>query len=360
MTQWLMSELQALAAPTEIARFALDMANQRVSLVERTLSGRKHRGEAEHGTPDFEDLIETMRQRVARRHGREAPVDLLLPPELTLTRVETFPAEARRDLRDEVWWRLESITPYNAEDLCYDAAIVGVEPKTGFLDVSVAIAPREIVEEAIAYARKWGFAPQRVSASADIEGFPHGPVFLEAANQRREMRSLKRTAAGLIAASTLMGVIGAGAAVLERQQIADRLEARAAELDSQLAVDLETRASALDLAQRAGRPGARSQEQYNASAWVRALEEAAPPDVVINRLTLVDGMLRIEGATSNADAALAALEQSEAFETPRHAAPILSAGAGGAVGKEQFAIEARIAAPSSDKARVAAKAESGS
>ncbi len=356
-----MSELQALAAPTEIARFALDMANQRVSLIERTLGGWKNRGEAVHGSPDFEDLIETMRQRVARRNGRDAPVDLLLPPELTLHRVETFPAEARRDLRDEVWWRLESLTPYNAEDLCYDAAIVGVEPKTGFLDVSVAIAPREIVEEALGYARSWGFAPQRISASAEVEGFPHGPVFLEAANQRREMRSLKRTSVGLVAASALLAVVGAGTAVLERQGIADRLEAQAADLDASLSIDLETRASALDLASRAGRPAAQAAQQYGAASWVKALEEATPPDVVISRLTLVDGMLRIEGATNNADAALAALEQSEAFEEPRHAAPIVSEKSAGdqASGKEQFAIEARLSAPVSSEARAEAGKAAG-
>jgi hypothetical protein len=140
-------------------------------------------------------------------------------------------------------------------------------------------------------------------------------------------------------------VIGAGRAVVERQHIADRLEARAAELDAQLAADLRTRASALDLAARAGRPDARSAARYGAAALVKALEEAAPPDVEISRLTLVDGMVRIEGATSNADAALSALDQSDAFETPRHAAPILSDSSDRAGGKERFAIEARLAPP---------------
>lgn len=349
MSQWFLSELRAIAAPTELARYALDMANQRVSLIERTLGGWKNRGEAIHGEPDFENRLQAMLGRVARRYGAEAPVDILLPPELTLERVETFPAEARRNLRDEVWWRLESMTPYQAEDLCYDCTIVGVEPKTGFLDVNVVIAPRDIVDEALDYAREWGFSPQRVSTSAPVEGFPHGPVFIEAANQRKETRSLKRLTAGLAAAATLLAVVGVGRAVLERLDIADALEARAAALDEKLAGELATRESALDLLARAGKPDERTRSRRSAASWLKALEEATPEDVVIERLTLVGDRLRIEGTGANADAALAALDQSDAFEGARHAAPILAGPSVDGAPRERFAIEARLAPPRTEE-----------
>ena len=76
-----------------------------------------------------------------------------------------------------------------------DVTLLGAEPNTGFLEVPIAIAPKEVAEEAIRYARAWGFSPQRVTAPAPAEGFPRGPLFIQVAKRSSETRTLRGSAA---------------------------------------------------------------------------------------------------------------------------------------------------------------------
>lgn len=339
MRAWLKAELNAVFRMGGLSRYALDLSEQKVTLVERTAGGLKLRDAALHRADDFELQLERIRKRVAGRRG-EAPVDILLPQELTLARIETFPGEARRNLRDEAWWRLESITPYRPEELCYDVSLLGVEPVTGFLDVSIALAPRDIVEEAVEYARRWGFSPQRVTSAVPIAGFPHGPLFHQAADLLAETRSLRRGAVGLAVATLLLAVAGVTRGVAARDAQLNHVAEIAAVAESDLQTALKTRQATLDLAGRAMYPAERRRSQSYAVDWLESLAVALPPETVVDRLTVANGKIRIEGAAANADAVIAALNVSETFVDARLAAPSAPIEAGERT--RLFAIEARL------------------
>lgn len=342
MLKWLAAELKATVEPDDSARFALDLSNQRVTLIEQRMGRIRELGAALHDSDDFHGDVEALRRMVARKRGAQAPVDLLLPEELTLFRIETFPAEARQNLRDEAWWRLDLITPYRPEELFYDVALLGVEPNTGFLEVHIAIAPREIAEEAIQYARAWGFQPQRVSAPGPAEGFPHGPVFVQAAQRGSETRTLRSSALVMATAALALAVIGVTRGVWERQALADALEAQQTAAESVLKEAQEARDATLSLAGRAIQPAMRRAEGRSALAWLDALAAALPTEAVTDRVMLGDGVLRLEGSATNADAVLAALATTDAFTLPRYAAPVTR---GESERGHRFAIEASLGAP---------------
>lgn len=338
---WLQAEWNAMLRGGGLSRYALDLSDQKVALVERTAGGLKLRDAASHRADDFELQVERILKRVAGRGGGEAAVDLLLPRELTLARVETFPAEARRNLRDETWWRLESITPYRPEELCYDVSLLGVEPKTGFLEVSVAVAPRDIVEEAIDYARRWGFSPQKVTASAEIPGFAGGPLFHQAADLQGETRSLRRGAAALAAAALLLAAVGVSRGVAARDAQLQHVQATASAAKAELEEAESVRAAALALADRAMLPSQRRRARSFAVDWMETLAGALPPETVVDRLTVSDGRLRVEGAAANAEAALAAVNLADAFKDARLAEGPVRIQAGPR--RQRFVIEATLA-----------------
>lgn len=325
--------------PVDSARFALDLSNQRVSLVERTSRGFRERASVRSSDADFEEQIQAMRRRVARGRGGEARVDLFLPEELTLARVETFPAEARRQLREEAWWRLDSLTPYRPEELCYDVALLGAEPTTGFLNVAIALAPRDIVDEAVAYAKAWGFAPQRVTA-APLEGFPHGPLFFEVANAAAEIRPLRRAAAGLALAASLLVAIGVVRGVGAREALAEELETRQAEIEAQLADALAVREETLELAFLAVQPLSRRRSAYLTIEWLDAMTAALPPGALVEQIDVDGDHVRIVGVAAGADAVLSAVSTVPAIVDARLAAPVRASGVAGAPAR--FVIEARL------------------
>lgn len=340
MKDWFFSELKSMVAPSEAARFAIDLSNQMVSLVERRINGLRERASVSYGAADFDDQIEMMRRIVARGGSSGGAVDVLLPQELVLSRVETFPAEAKGALRDEAWWRLDALTPYQPEKLCYDVALLGSEPMTGFLDVHIIVAPREIVAEAISYARSWGFAPQRITA-APTEGFPDGPMLLRASSARRETQSLRRSALWLGAAAAVFMAIGAWRGVEARRDAALALEAEQARAEAALA-ELETiRLATLDFAERALAPIDRRREARASLVWLDAIVAALPPGSIAERITMDDGVVRVEGVTESPQGVLSAFETAPMFVDVRQADAMRQVA--GAPGSWRFAIEARLA-----------------
>lgn len=345
MKDWFLSELRSITSPSVAARFALDLSNQMVSLVERRLGGDKERGSVEYGAPDFDDRIDMMRRIVARGRSGEARVDVLLPAELILARVETFPAEARSSLRDEAWFRLDSITPYQPANLCYDVALLGAEPVTGFLDVQIAVAPRDVVSEAVSYATSWGFNPQRVTGPA-LPGFPDGPLLLQVGDARRDTKALRRSAGVLGAAAGVLLAIGATRGVYEREALAVQLEAEQTKAEQSLRAALDMRRSALDFAKRAMSPVDRRRSDRPALEWMNAIAEALPTNSRAERILMSDGVIRVEGVTESPEGVLSAFESAPAFTQVRHAAALQPISQ--SPRRWRFAIEARVTARKPD------------
>ena len=339
MFDWLRDEWKTMAAASRGAPFALDLSEEKVILRERRGAGWIARATVRHDAADFKERIAGMRNIAKLRLGGKAPVDLLLPSSLTLHRVDTFPAEAGADLREAVWWRLGSLTKLEPEELCFDVAKLSVDPDTGFLELGVAISQKEIAQEAIDFAKKWGFDPQRVTSSTEIEGFPDGPTFARVEDFRAETRSMRWTAATLSIAALLLVMAGVARGVLERTELADAAEARRIVAEQRLAEAQSVREQSLVLAEMAEKPVFARAERPLAMEWLGALARTLPPSAFAERVMVADGVVRLEGVAENADAVLAAVEVAPEFETARYAAALTSASDGG---WQRFAIEAAL------------------
>lgn len=323
MRDWLVSEIRDVFAPSPSARYALDLSERRVTLLERTLGGgRRVRGVARNSSSDFAERLAALRGLASRRRGQAARVDILLPQELSLFRIETFPAEATKDLRREAWRRLETWAPYRAEELCYDVAVLEIDPRSGVLTASAAVAPREIVEEAVRRAASWGFRPGRVSVAAPVQGFPNGPTFLETANEQETTRTLRRFFAALALLALCFGSVGAVRGVVARQDAAAEAEARLAQTQAALAEFAGEREATIALAAAAEAPTTWRQTRYLASERLRALAATLPPEARIEQLLLDGDAARVDLRTEGDVVALtgavaAALTTTGVFEQAR-------------------------------------------
>ena len=198
---------------------------------------------------------------------------------------------------------------------------------------------KRIAQEAIDFAKKWGFDPQRVTSANEIEGFLEGPTFARVEDFRAATRSLRRTAGALTAAAVILLMIGVARGVLERSALADEAAARRAQAEEKLEAARSVRTASLELASKAERPVFARAERPLAMEWLGALARTLPPSAYAERVVVAGGVVRLEGVAENADAVLAAVEVAEEFETARYAAAPTASEAG--VWK-RFAIEATL------------------
>ncbi|MGD1869261.1 MAG: hypothetical protein ACFB0F_07060 [Neomegalonema sp.] len=338
MKDWLISELKAMSQPQDGARYALSLSQERIMLLERLPAGDTVLGEAKFGDATWDEDVTRLRERAGGRRGT-ARVDLLLPPDLTLSRVDRFPGDARKNLREAVWWRLDTISTQRPEDLCFDAASIDADPATVFLQVNVAISSKQTVEEALAFAKENGFKAQRVSSVASFDGFPQGPLFVRAARNRSDTYSLRRSAAAMVAACLVLALMGGARALIERGAAASEIEEQRITAEAAFSDAALLRDATLDLARRAATPATLRKERPLVVDTIETLSGVLPPQSFAERVVIQDTTIRVEGVAANADAVLSALEVSDAFETPRYAAPPIATeeGRGG-----RFVIEASL------------------
>ena len=83
-------------------------------------------------------------------------VAIALPAQQVLRRTLVLPAAIEENLRQALAYDLDRHTPFRAEDLYFDAAVVGRDPAQGTLQVDLATVRRPVVDKALAAVESWG------------------------------------------------------------------------------------------------------------------------------------------------------------------------------------------------------------
>ncbi len=150
--------------------------------------------------PDFSGEAKNLCRAARKLTGQFHPaVEILLPD----AQVLSFDApesvvRTNRLLRGRaVAAALAGRSPVSAVDLCFDHA-----PHAD--GVGVSAVERAVVDEAVTYARRWGFKPGRISTRHGHAAFPKGPAFSAVPVLPRPSVLV----AGAVAASALIGLIG--------------------------------------------------------------------------------------------------------------------------------------------------------
>jgi hypothetical protein len=178
---------------------ALDLTSEAIRLAARAADGAwTELGAVPLAAGDLRAALDGLRRR-AEAHGT-MPVTLWLPPAQVLVRRYVL---KRGDRTAEALRRLAEDTGHRAETLT-----VALSPAEDGGLVTVLGASRQTVAEAVDYARRWGFRPDRVSTRVEAERFDAaGPVF-DIVEPARAAGSGARSALVAAAAAIAVGLAG--------------------------------------------------------------------------------------------------------------------------------------------------------
>jgi general secretion pathway protein L len=159
---WWLGELAALV-PAPIRRWWRGSGDAVLVSIRdaRAVFGRATRdGMVEIATANLDDpalamQASTLRQRVARAVGPDAPFLLVLPEDQVLLRTLTLPAALAENLRQTLRFELDRYTPFRADQACFDYLIQPQSGQSGAiggasLQVELAVAARQAVEQHLA------------------------------------------------------------------------------------------------------------------------------------------------------------------------------------------------------------------
>ena len=262
---------------------------------------------------------EALGEEVRRVGGRRADVALGLPAALVLFKPLMLPLLARKNLRQVLELEMEHETPFSADEVIWDYAILRQDRTAGSMDVEMILIPRERVAALQQIAADAGLTvrsveildratPRRVSLDRTASGQGRGPRAL---------------AAALVAASALLAVIAVALPSVRLELALTAARDELAALRDKVAVATSLRAE-IDTLSRPVAFFARERARLRDPLVVMAaLTNALPDDTYLTEFSLRTERATMVGLSPSAATLIPALAAARPLENPTFGAPVV-------------------------------------
>lgn len=276
---------------------------------------------------------------------------LLLPVRSGLRRRIALPAAAADRLRDVLGFEIDRQTPFAADEVYYDARLIG-RRGDGQIDAELVVVPRASLEQSLA-----GLGPSLTATLAgvdmvDAEGRPLGVNLLPGAQRSR--RRDPRAVWNLTLIAVTLAAAGAGLWQIRenRSAAADAFEVEAKRRSQQARKVSEEKKQLVDLVE-----GLRflQQTRNGRPSTVEVLEELTrrmPDNTFVEKVSIEGDRILIIGLSSEAPRLVERLQSSKLWSSMNLTGQLVT---DTSKGKDRFTLEGKLAVVAAEKGRRAAK-----
>jgi general secretion pathway protein L len=288
---------------------------------------------------DNDNLLLSLGNHVAQREilrlgldsadAREADIPrevqqtiLLLPDDEVLAKRIKLPLAAEENLREVLGFEMDLHTPFKADELYYDFAVVGRNPQKQEVTIDLVYSPRVGIDGFLDSTSSLDIRADVVTCRRRDNNLQ--PVNLLPAEQRRKRRidvrsvnlALTVLLALLVATAVTIPIVQKNRAIaeIEAQVEAAAVEARTG---SELRQDLErmAEASRFLVEKRAA--------DIMTVEMIDEVSKILPDHTWVSRLDLSDTELQLQGQSSASASLIAIIEASPRFENVRFRSPVV-------------------------------------
>jgi general secretion pathway protein L len=247
---------------------------------------------------------------------------LLLPREWVLTRTLTLPLAAEENLREVLSFEMDRHTPFAADQVYYDYVINRRSPAGKNLSLQLFVAPRPLVDEAMARLSAAGIQPDVTSTHAPDGSVEESINLLPADKRYNRDTLLRRMNLSLAVLAILLVTTAIIVPLLQKGRMIRTLEAEvqvaaiAAEGTSQLRQEVEKLVE-----------GSRYlvNKKRTEPTTVELLDEMTgiiPDHTWVNRIDIDGGEIQLHGQSGSAAELIALIETSETFGNAQFRSPL--------------------------------------
>ena len=247
----------------------------------------------------------------------DLPRWLALPPTSVLVRRLALPAAAADRLRDVMRFEIDRQTPFAADDVLYDARLVGLRPD-GQLDVELVATPRLRAEPVLAALGPLAGRLAGIDV-LDATGQPRGANLLDAGargRQRDPWRLWNRVllAVGVVAFAAMLATV-----LDNRREAAAALKAEVDDLARPARLAAQERQALVDLVAGQAFLDRRRAETPTAIEVMDEMSRRLPDGTYLEKLAMEGDRLTLIGFSNQAPALIAQLEGSTLWRSPAFA-----------------------------------------
>lgn len=337
---WWLGELKSLlpgwlTSGTDQARttLILDVHAEGAVLRARRPKGSETIGQIEKGG-ETQDLLALTAHRY-----RRWPLMIRLAADLGMRKVVDLPLSARDDLANLLQFELDRLTPFNQDDVYFAWRVLETNQAAGRMEVALEMAPKMLVDQAVANVAVHGRAVDRVEIDGSDQ---HAPLNLLSPDAKAESGGrIRRLLPALV---LLLGIIAVWIPIHRQNQAIARLDTEIARVKSAADGALALRAELDAEAAEAGFLAEAKNSRASMTQLLAELTRLVPDDSYIIQLEIKEGTIQISGFADRASDLITILDQSAVFTSPTFQSAVTR---NRRRGKERFQIAIDVAESSS-------------
>lgn len=366
---WWGRELLAMLPARARAWFAEEREQARFALVGPQLSVHLTRTQA--GEPLRFDLgteAEAAKAEIARaiKAHEEPPLNVLcIPVQRALRRPLSLPLAAEQNLRQVIAFEMDRQTPFRAEQVYFDFRVASRDAANKQLGVDLVALPKAVVDSDLQALSGLGLALDAVDV-IDEGGERLGFNLLPADRRATRPNLWLRINVGLGALVVALALLAMAKSVANREQALEALREATKTMRTEARTVAGLRTTLKEAIEGANFLSERKRAQPVVIDLVLDVTRLLPNDTWLQRLSLNDDQVQLQGQSKEAASLITTLQQSQLMEGPALQGAITP---DARTGKEQFLIQAKAKLKSSSanaptaraaKSGVAAQAEENS
>jgi len=283
----------------------------------------------------------------------DLPRWLLLPAAAGLRRPLTLPGAAGDRLRDVVGFEIDRQTPFTADNVAFDARVLGRRDADGLIEAELVVVPRQRLDAPLSSLGPMADSLAGIDLCAE-NGQPLGVNLLDPALRRRHGDAFRYWNLALAVVAVIAVAATMWQLLANRRAAADELEARIASLATAARSAAAERQALIDLIEG---QAFLDRERAQRPTTVEVLDELTqrlPDSTYLEKLAIEDNNLLMIGLSREAPSLVQRLQGSKLWRAPSLTGALMPDPVSG---RDRFTLTAELGAPASTAQRAPAPSQ---
>lgn len=261
--------------------------------------------------------------------------NLRIAKHLILSKEISLPSATEENLENVIAYEIDRYTPFKKEDVYFSVQVKDRDKKQKKINVLLNVVKKNLLDDVLKFAKACNLSINNVFNASNDEKI-YFVDFLDNQQQNKKKNTIDKfllISMVILLFAALIFPIGKNYWI--GQQFQERLTAKGGEI-----ADVKE----LLAEYKAAKNNAKLLEQLSLNSikvvkLLNDLTEIIPDDTSLNRFTMEDGVVRIQGLSSEASKLLPLLDSANDFSEVRFVAPVSQSGDSN---KEKFTIEIKL------------------
>ena len=266
--------------------------------------------------------------------------NLLLNEKMILSREVTLPLTTEQNIENVIAYEIDRYTPFKREDVYFDVHVISKDTAEKKITVMLRVAKKSAMSELLRFVEDSQLLIENIyciDANAEPVG---GPLkFGDVLNSSLSQNNAGSTNKNLLILAGILFSIALVLPIAKNYWNAYLYDSKREEISQNVVEVKELLSTYRKMKKDIDLSASLNKKNSKVIVLLNELTTIIPDDTSLNRLSIEDGVLRMQGVSVSASRLVSALDSKQSFKNVRFVAPVTQSGVSG---NENFTIEMNL------------------